>query len=58
MIARVRGANGRNQRMGERRGEADGPRLFVDRRRLNGRDLVAAERRVEIVFAGNALEGE
>src|ERR1700690_3577514 len=31
-------------RMGERRGEADEPRLLVDRRRLNGRDLVAPER--------------
>jgi hypothetical protein len=30
--------------MGERRGEADEPRLLVDRRRLNGRDLVAPER--------------
>ena len=30
--------------MGERRGEADEPRLLVDRRRLNGRDLVPAER--------------
>ena len=30
--------------MGKRRGEADEPCLLVDRRRLNGRDLVAAER--------------
>ena len=30
--------------MGERRGEADQTRLLVDRGRLNGRDLMAAER--------------
>ena len=30
--------------MGERRGEADETRLFVDRGRLHRRDLVAAER--------------
>ena len=30
--------------MGERRGEADKPRLLVDRRRLHSRDLMAAER--------------
>src|SRR5580704_8850100 len=29
--------------MGERRGETDEPRLLVDRRRLNRRDLMAAE---------------